>query len=93
MVLSPIYVSHKLKKKQLENVLSSRLIKLNLIFLTFIIKEWEHQRKIKKENYSIYLMKKYLRKNFNFIKLHIFKIYFGRIKEQWRKIKRLVKLF
>lgn len=53
----------------------------------------EHQRKIKKENYSIYLMKKYLRKNFNFIKLHIFKIYFGRIKEQWRKIKRLVKLF
>lgn len=39
MVLSPIYVSHKLKKKQLENVLSSRLIKLNLIFLTFIIKE------------------------------------------------------
>lgn len=39
MVLSPIYVSHKLKKKQLESVLISKLIKLNLIFLTFIIKE------------------------------------------------------
>lgn len=36
----------------------------------------------------MYLMKKYLGKNLNFIKLHIFKIYFERIKEQWRKIKR-----
>lgn len=41
MVLSPIYVSHKLKKKKLESVLISKLIKLNLIFLTFIIKEWK----------------------------------------------------